>query len=84
MKKSIPSRLCDRCGNVYRIADTSKARGRAFEAKLNWTPPEGTDEKPIDLKVRFGDLCPNCAKLTAQLLTDLDPKPPAPVEGGEK
>lgn len=83
MKRSIPSRLCDRCGKVFVIADQSKARGHAFRAVLDWSPPPGSQSVPIQRTVQLGDLCPECAELTDRLLKELSPKEEATVlEGG--
>ena len=72
MKRNIPSRLCDRCGKVYKLADTSRVKGHAFKATLDWEPPDGGEL--VHMTVDLPDLCPECKDTVVAVLRELLPR----------
>lgn len=72
MRKNVPSRICDRCGNVYYqdVYNENEKKGVDFKASLDWKDPEKV-QTPRDYHLRFKDLCEGCAIRIQSILATL-------------
>lgn len=69
MRRSIPSRVCDRCGEPYKLFEPKGPRKPdALRIVMKTEGPEGT---PVEMQAGYKDLCPKCAKRTQAILIEL-------------
>lgn len=69
MKRNIPSRVCDRCGEPYKLFEMSKRPVVAFQARLRVLDSDNRIVGSMD--VRIPDLCPKCGQEVGEVLQTL-------------
>ncbi|NMC34527.1 MAG: hypothetical protein GYA36_19060 [Veillonellaceae bacterium] len=64
MRKSIPSRVCDRCGEAYELYAKGPRKAHALKVSLATVGKEGW-------AAGFPDLCPKCSHRTQVIVANL-------------